>query len=115
VEFTSMTLISVLASPPSALSPRARAAGLNRFTRIGAVMAGLFGARAWPQPSFSPDGPRAAQSAAPRTNDDDAPDRASRPPINEPLRSGAAPGLRNARPATRIAIGPSAVVWSGEI
>jgi hypothetical protein len=105
-----MAFISILPSPPSIQSFRANVKVLNRLAKCVAI-AGLLigGARLSSAPSTG------SERTVQRMNDQGVPVHDNPAGINEPQRSRGAPGLRNARPATRLAVGPAAVAWSGEL
>ncbi len=104
-----MAFISILALPPSAHSLRINVKVRNRMA-ICLAIAGLLigGAR------LSPTPPTGGERTSLGMQDGVAPVRFRQARASEPRRSRAAPGLRNARPATRLAIGP-AVAWSGAL
>ena len=89
-----MVLISILASPPSVFSVRPNVRVLNRMAICVAIAGVLI------------VGPRLL--SARRMDDEGALPRAAQERI-------AAPGLHNARPIPRLAIGLSATAWSGAL
>lgn len=105
-----MAFISILPPPPSIHCVRANVKVLNRLAKCVAI-AGLLigGARLSSAPSTR------GEQTTQQMNDQGVPVHDSPERINEPQRSRGAPGLRNARPATRLAVGPAAVAWSGEL
>ena len=100
-----MARISILASPPLVFPIGANLKVLNRLAQCVIVAGALIGgARLLSAPEM------AFGSTAQQVNDQGAPAQAK-----EPQPSRAAPGLRNARPVTRVAAGFSTVSWGGQL